>query len=269
MELVYNILSEEAAAKTLEKLTSVPFSTYFSTDEQKYEYTEDMIEDIAARHGHLPPHYENWNFIYTHITTSANHCESFTRNGVMDLVQSYSCPDSELRTFLDSHGIIIDLLQKQLQYQHRIYDISYTYGEHIDLFSGSEKSLCRAIARKFFFDFTSCGFLSVWDKHPYGGRVHVRPEILQNIDDLLRTNLSDEWASTHLPYEIIIRIKGDKILYDSDADQSEKEKDIHYLVMAYNKALGDVSETTVLLKDHVSIPASDIVDIKPLTYWKL
>lgn len=269
MSLSFNILSVADAQTTLELLTGVPYSIYYEHEGQ-FEYADDLIADIAKRCGHLPPHYQEWDFIYTHITTSSTHCDSFRRHGIMDLVQSYSCPDSELRSFLDSNGLFIDLSQKQLLYKDKSYDISYTYGEHVACSSfESERMLCRAIGRKFFFDFASCGFLSVWDKHPYGGRVHTRPEILQNIDDLLSTNFSAEWESTHKPYEVVARVKGSKILYDGDPGHSNEENDISYLAKAYYKALGDPSETVLILRDHVSIPPTDIIDIKPLSYWKL
>lgn len=44
-----------------------------------------------------------------------------------------------------------------------------------------------------FYDYTACGFLSVWERSPYGGQVHCRPEILWDIDNLLRLDLSGEW----------------------------------------------------------------------------
>ena len=124
-----------------------------------------------------------------------------------------------------------------------------------------------AIGKKFYYDFTTCGFLSVWNGNPYGGYVHWRPEILSDIDDLLNSTLSHEWRVTHEPYEIVVAISGTDIVYNGDDRQSSKDKIMNYLTKAYTTAFGSPSEEIVLLKNGVQIPPDRIIDIKPLNYW--
>ena len=127
---------------------------------------------------------------------------------------------------------------------------------------------CWAIGRKFYFDYTTCGFLSVWERSPYGGQVHRRPEIIMNIGNLLGLILSREWMSIHSPYEIVAKVSGEKVIYDSDDDQSDEDKVLNYLTKAYLTAFGESRENTLLLKNHIQIPPIDILEIKPMEYWK-
>ena len=266
-EMIYDIRTSEKALQTLINLTGVPISIWqnYIYREQEYEYIDDLVADVINSYGYWPKSYKDFEFICFHVTTSANRCESFRKYGILDLQESYTCNESELRLFLENHGIYIDLDESILTYQGKEFDISY------DLYTSRRKEQynCRAIGRKFYYDYTICGFLSVWERSPYGGQVHRRPEILMNIDNLLGLNLSQEWALTHSPYEIIAKVNGTEIVYDGDEDESDTEKVLHYLTKAYLAAFGDTTEVVLLMKNHVQIPTSDILQIKPLTHWKI
>ena len=230
----------------------------------KYNYDDDLVEDVINKYGHFPANFETWTFIYFHITTSANACASFRKYGILDLKNSYLCAESELREFLDNKGISIDIERCTLRYKNRIYDISY--GRCPSEFD-KDAYACWCIGRKFYYDYTTCGFLSVWDRSPYGGYVHWRPEILCDIDRLLGLTLSQEWHLEHKPYEIVAAIQGTDIVYDGDDWCSDKEKMLNYLTRAYNTAFGCPSEEIVLLKNNIQVPPNRIIEISPLRYW--
>lgn len=120
---------------------------------------------------------------------------------------------------------------------------------------------------KFYYDYTSCGFLSIWEKSAYGGNVHQRPEILNNIDEVLGLNLSQEWYLTHKPYEIVAAVYGNEIVYDGYDDYCDRDKIVNYLTRAYNTAFGASVEDILLLKNHVQVPPHRILEINPITYW--
>lgn len=107
----------------------------------------------------------------------------------------------------------------------------------------------------------------MWERSPYWGEVHRRPEIPSDIDDLLNTHLSDEWERTHEPFEVVAKVDRHEICYFSDDDQSDEEKVMAYVVMAYNAALNGLSEEILLMKNGVQIPPEDILEIKPLACW--
>lgn len=93
---------------------------------------------------------------------------------------SYLCPKSELRQFLDAHNITIDLSKHFLSYAGNKYDIEFGSCPK----SNTKEFCCWSVGRKFYYDFSICGFLSIWDISPYGGLVHARPEVLMNLDKI-------------------------------------------------------------------------------------
>lgn len=265
-DMIYDIRTTEYAKQTLINLTGVPIPTWkqFLGQERQYKYTDDLVADVIKSHGYLPRSYREFVFVYFHVTTSANKCASFRKHGILDLKQSYSCQDSELREFFEKHDIHIDLNEQILTYCGQEFDI--TFG---DCPRQETKAYKRwSIGRKFYYDYTTCGFLSVWERNPYGGQVHRRPEILMDIDNLLGLNLSHEWMLTHDSYEIVAKVSGDKIVYDGDDNQSDEHKVLNYLTKVYFTAFYEPTEEVLLIKNHVQIPPLDILDIKSMKHWK-
>lgn len=218
-----------------------------------------MDNGDKSYYGKFPPHYENWTFVFSHITTSANGCRSIKENGILDLVETYKNTESELRTFLDSHGVYIDLTAKTLEYDRNRYDISYrtpTYEEEI------VKSI---LGLKLWKKYVINVFLVNNDPDiVYRGDVHERPEILRDIDNILGTTFVKEWTSTHTPYEIIAITSGENIVYDNCPEDEEDLRDMIYLQEAYDIACGNKSQHAVELKEHIQIPPSQIRDIHSL-----
>lgn len=263
---LYDIRTSANALSTLVNFTQVvsPIWERYISRERDYQYLEGLVEDVICKHGSFPENYEKWIFTYFHVTTSANECASIKKHGLLDLKNSYRCADSELRIFLDNKGIEIDTDNCTLKYKGEKYDISY--GRCPSSFDKVAHS-CWAIGRKFYYDYTTCGFLSVWDLSPYGGYVHCRPEILSDIDNLLNLTLSQEWHVSHDPYEVVALVQGTDIVYDGENEQSNKDKILNYLTKAYNTAFGSPHEEIILLKNHIQVPPHNIVDINPLSCW--
>ena len=62
-------------------------------------YTDDLVEDVINTYGQIPKNYSD--FVYFHVTTSANDCASIKKYGILDLKQAYLCKEAEIRIFLD------------------------------------------------------------------------------------------------------------------------------------------------------------------------
>lgn len=265
---IYDIRTSENAMSTLVNFTGVvpPIWEKNMSKRNQFKYDEELVEYVIDNYGHYPPDYEKWLFIYFHVTTSANRCRSFEKHGIMDLRESYASSDSELRQFLDSRGIKINIDERTLTFRGQSYDISYNRSAPRH---GSLEHACWSIGRKFYFDYTTCGFLSVWERSPYGGYVHWRPEILFNIDELLGTSLSNEWRVSHDPYEIVAAVKGTDIVYDGFDDYNSREKIVYYLTKAYNTAFGSPHEEILLLRNRIRVPPNRILEINPITYWQI
>lgn len=264
-KMIYDIRNSTNAQQTLVSLTGVPLSIWEQNvgREREFQYSDDLVEYVVSSYGKLPENYRDFHFVYFHITTSANGCASFRKHGILDLPNSYLCADSELRVFLENHNIYIDLQHEVLRYGEKTFNIHYGCCPRQD----TEEYHCWSVGRKFYYDFTTCGFLSVWKMSPYGGQVHHRPEILMDIDNLLQTDLSQEWANTHIAYEVVAQIKGSNIVYGGDDDSEEKDKVLSYLTSAYYVAFGSPSEKILLVRNNVHIPPTDILEIKQLEYW--
>lgn len=177
---------------------------------------------------------------------------------------SYLCPKSELRQFLDAHNITIDLSKHFLSYAGNKYDIEFGSCPK----SNTKEFCCWSVGRKFYYDFSICGFLSIWDISPYGGLVHARPEVLMNLDKLLNLSLSREWTNTHTPYQVTAKAPGDMIIYDGDDGRNDTEKVIYYLTKAYDTAFGAPREEILLIKNDLQIPPQNIIDISPFVHWQ-
>lgn len=67
------------------------------------------------------------------------------------------------------------------------------------------------------------------------------------MDELLNTDLAAEWVTTHTPYEIVVRVSAEKIVYDGRNSDSEQEKVMNYLMKAYWCSFSDM-ENVILLK---------------------
>lgn len=222
----YDIRTSKNACRTLVRLSGVDISTWekYVGHEREYRYTDDLVEDVIKTYEQFPRNYRDFNFIYFHVTTSANKCIAIRKYGILDLKQAYRCEESEFRVFLDQHGVFIDLANGLLTCKGRTYDISCNSG--------------------------TCP--RTGGKNTYAGQVHYRPEILWDIDNLLRLNLSGEWEQSHFPYEITAQVKGSDIVFDGDEDQSDKDKVLMYLTMAYDTAFGEPFEHALLIKNRRS-----------------
>lgn len=266
--MIYDIRTSECAKRTLVNLTNVPICVWqkYLGKENQYDYDDYMVKEVIDSFGCIPNNYKDFKFIYFHVTTSNNECLSFKKHGILDLKQSYMCQDSELRNFLEENNIRINLNERTLVYNDKIFDISYrsSFSAHED----TKEHRCWSIGRKFYYDYATCGFLSVCDKEPYQGQVHHRPEILMNIDNLLDLRLSQEWAKTHIPYEVVAKVNGENIVYSGDDKNSDEEKVLHYLTKAFRTAFYESNEEILLIKNSIQIPPDDIIEIKPLECWK-
>lgn len=262
--MIYDIRTSESAQQTLTNITGVQIKVWeqYIDRECEYECTNDFLENVIKAHGHFPHSYRDFEFIFFHVTTSANGCASYCKHGILDLKQAYLCHDSELRKFLEEHDIYIDLEEQLLTYCGESFDI--TFGDCPEPYT--EAHNCWSIGRKFYFDYTICGFLSVQEQHPYSGQVHHRPEILMDIDNLLKTTLSQEWRLTHDPYEIVAKVNGEKIVYNGDDNRSDSEKVLNYLTKAYRTSFDKMSQNILYIKNHVQIPYLDILCINPIEH---
>lgn len=270
-KLLFDIRDEEKAAKTLERLTGVN-ATYWYIERIKnngrYDYTDadkDIERIISRNKGHYPQLCD-LELVITHLTTSNNGCRSILDVGIIDLKKAYTNTRSELRRFLEQHGIEIRLDACCLKYNEKYYDISY---EECPWDNESEEYAAWSVGRKFYYDFTVCGFLSINSKRPYSGMVHRRPEILWDIDKLLCTNLQTEWVRIYKSYEVVFKIPVLDTIYNGRDTESEQEMIMHYLLDAYMCISSGPDTEEILCKNGIEVCPNQILECNRFTMWDI
>lgn len=264
--MIYDIRTKEKAIMTIEDITGIPWYEWVKNTNRlrDYYYEDEFIDIILQEHNARLPDFNQVSFVFSHITTSSNACDSIKTSGLLDLCDTYRNSQSELRRFLDSHNIFIDIDRGILKYYDKEYDVSFNRNAPSPRSNTiEERAWC--IGRKLYFDFTICGFLSINPDNPYGGNVHLVPEIIWDVDNLLKIELREDWIKETRAYEVVARVEGDNVVID--AEGSDREQMISYILNAYHQAWEYESENIILLKNNVSIPSRDILEVNEFNLW--
>lgn len=268
--MLYDIRDKFRAAKTLEDLTGVSEEQWLMEEKENinridYSNEEEDIEGIIkANDGHYPK-LSDIELVVTHVTTSSNECQSVKDNGLLDLKKSYQLISSDLRKFLDSNGVEIQLDTCKLKYKGSDYDISYSI--HAPKDERSKEYAAWSVGRRFYFDYTLCGFLSINNRDVYGGLVHHRPEVLFDIDNLLDTDLQNQWIRTHDAYEVSFIIPEHDCVYNVYDEDDEQDRVMYYLTDAYHCISTGPKTIDILCKNGVYVPPRKILECKRFYQW--
>lgn len=254
----YDISTIENCYQTMQRMTDFPywediFKIYAyqyidEPDRMRKEIMESkniQIKDIDTK---------DINFILLHVTTSADKCNGIRKNGLHDLIWTYE-HDTELRRFLDENNIYINIEKKIISVDGTEYDLPNNIYE-----SGG-------VGYKLFGDPYVCGCFQ-WEKNsPYGGQVHVRAEIIYNINKLVKgKNLEYEWFKTHKPYTIKFTVPYEKMMIALNTSMKDKKEAILQTMFAY--AFNTVfyhrfsSDYIGILNYGEYVPAKDIISIE-------
>ena len=267
--MYFDIRSVDAAIKTLERLTGVErkiweFERIKNSARKDFSSMDKDIKKVIEKNNGKLPKLSNIEFVIVHITTSKNKCSTILEKGIVDLRKAYENTDGELRAFLEQKGVEIFINEKKLKYREKTYEI---YGDDCPNDSESEEYKAWSIGHRFYYDFTVCGFLSINKKDVYGGNIHLRPEILYDIDMLLRTDFSNEWRDTHMAYEVVFKVSSKNVIYDGCDMLDEYEKVIAYLSIAYMCACKGPRTEEVLCVNNIEISPKQIIECNEFTAW--
>lgn len=264
----YDIRTPDLARHTLSNITGIP--EYFWLYEKNISdgnIDSEYIRNIIQKYNGNLPSFENLYFIISHITTSTDGCAYILENGLTDLKSAYLNVNSELRKFLDVNNINIILDYSCLIYNGEYYSIEYE-GYDCPWDQDGIEYKGWSVGRKFYYDNGLCGFFSINPKDIYGGNVHKNPEIINDIDNLLGTDLSFEWKNNHSPYEVVFKIpSSDLELYEHQNDTND-EKLITLLMMAFSEMLYGPSENLAQCKPDAKIMPDQIIEILPFNKWQ-
>ena len=193
------------------------------------------------------------NFVLYHVTTSAEDCNGIKIDGLHDLVWSYK-HDTELRKFLYKYNIDIDIDNRKIVVN------GDEYGMQNDIKQAG------GVGYKFFDDPYVCGCFQLNKSDPYGGLVHIRPEIIYNINQIMKgNNLEFAWMETHKPYIVKFTVPYRKMMIALNMSMRDKKEPI--LQTMFNYAFNTVfyndfsSDYIGILNRPEYVPAEEIISI--------
>ncbi len=128
-----------------------------------------------------------------HYTSNFDQCQSIKKFGLRDLQFALS-HNTPLNNFLNTFGINFNIEKKSMIANGNEYNIEYV--------NYRADNPVTHIARKIYYDNQVSCFFYIEDINDYLGCVHLRPEILYNIDELLKTDLSRKWYKSCKGYGI-------------------------------------------------------------------
>ena len=261
--MLYDIRTIERAKRTLERITNIPFSVWEEEPQIIHNTDEHILHVINKHHEKLVP-FNTYKLVFDHLTSSSNCCESIRQYGLQELPDVYANDQSELRIFLDKHGIKIFIDESVLLYGNKKFDISYRVSS---LFLSDDEKAASRIGYRLYKDKCICGFLSLEKARPYMTRVDEKPEILLDISELINLNIADEWKYTHKKYVITSIIDSSCIIPDCDRGTPESQITLNYAALAFWNCFEE-NERVLLCKDGICIPPTDIIDVRPFSVWR-
>lgn len=223
--------------------------TYFNLDEQKIMDREIFLA--------------SW-----HVTTNDDECESIKKYGLRNLQEAIKL-DTTLSRFLKELGVNINIDDKKLFYQDKTYDLSKDYK---GFYLTDEEEKISSVRRKIYKDHQINGFFYSEDPLDYDGDVNIRPEILQNIAQLINFDeieMNKKWGKRTQCFVIKFIAHLDKYEdytfkdsdYEGESDNSYKVRWVikKCLNILFNYANGHTtSDIYSYLKSDVIIPYEDM-----------
>jgi len=125
----------------------------------------------------------NLQYKVFHVTSNWNECAEIKAGGIKNLQEVLS-EKNELTTLLSKYGVEFDIDNKNLITGNKTIDIDYDKFRGRFGFSSYEKKIER-VAHKIFYDFQVNGFFRIVIYLGMEQKIHIRPEFLYNLTELL------------------------------------------------------------------------------------
>lgn len=255
--MIYDISLIENCYKTMQELTDFQYwedifkiYSYRYIDEPDRMRKEIMnskniqIKDIVE---------DDIIFVLMQVTKSSEECIGIRKDGLHDLVWTYK-HDTELRKFLDKYNINIDIDNRKIVVNGDEYELQ------------NDIKQAGGVGYKFFDDPYVCGCFQLNKSVPYGGQVHIRPEIIYNINQIMKgKNLEFAWMETHKPYIVKFTVPYRKMMIALNTSIKDKKESI--LQTMFNYAFNTVfyndfsSDYIGILNRSEYVPTEDIISI--------
>lgn len=269
--MVFDITSKESALKFLVEFLSITpeeiqrFIRKNTDNSRGIDTTKVSFENLTSSFClHLPlKNISTMEAKIIHIATNNDKCSSIYEFGLGGIQHALS-HDTPLSLFLGKERFFFDIEKEILYFNSQAINISYDVNI-CDLCHTNE------IARKIYYDNFLNGFFRIKRPSSYGGCVHLRPEILKTMDNVLKTKLCEKWENDSTCYEIIFTtpLSNLVILEKDQLGLTMEEKSLEIAKYLVQNALDVVSsldndEIFAYVLPSYSIKKANIISIKIL-----
>ncbi|MEK3976215.1 hypothetical protein [Psychrobacillus sp. FSL K6-1267] len=240
-----------------EELSCDDFLAYFSINESNLSTVDFLVTSL-------------------HVTTNDDECKSLNEIGLVNSIDAVTL-NTPFNRHLKKHGIDIDLKMGEIKYNKQ----TYTFGQKFEGWSQSEeRRLLEHIAYKFYCDRQINGFFCTDNALSYGGNVNRRPELMNNIANLLNYNkLVEDWSNNSnnkcyvIKFAIPLSTYSVESFTNTTTFDNFKEKDIDLLkkktiidyslsnIYNYVNHQGYVCERLSFLQPDSRVKSSDFIGI--------
>lgn len=270
MRIIFDVTNCESSLKFLEKFLQIDSNKIYDfIKANKEDYNiHDFIEINKIDINKL--NLEEVQVVVLHVTSNNDNCEAIKKYGLLNLQQTLTM-DTPLKKYLSNYNIEFDISNNIMWVKGEAHEVKYD--RNSDEFDNCKKKL-NDVARKIYFDYQINGFLSVQDYKGYGGRVHKRPEFLNNLKKIFKGGevLESNWVECCKHYIIRFKVPIDQFayytfysdMYDYKEDYETKEElktwlidKAMYVIWSYYYYNNGPSEFVAYMKPEVNIPFSN------------
>ncbi|WP_171309597.1 hypothetical protein [Enterococcus cecorum] len=221
---------------------------------------------------------EDLKIMAFHVVGALDECKEIKSNGLMNL-QMVLSGNTSFNRLLNKAGITFQIKSKTLECDGMIYDIDYEKYRYSHFLSETDKKLSN-IAHRVYYDFCINGFLANDDVLNYGTDIHERPEFLMTLAKLFpqASKLESYWRNKSKSYKVDFWVTVDQVHrfnfeLDEDRDppyegwtelNDELKLKKWMLSHAIDRAVNGLGEQFLYVRDDVSIPPNQIVEVNLL-----
>ncbi|QGH20224.1 hypothetical protein [Clostridium butyricum] len=273
MEYIFDITNFETALSFLCNYLAINEEQVinFITSNSKDYDIEEFIDEFSINIDSLD--IDNVKAVVIHTTTNNDECNTIKKYGLLNLQQAVTV-NTPLKLYLKRWKIVFDIENKTMWLNDKLFDI--TYNNRNNPYHADYDEALQDIARKLYFDFQINGFFCTEDVREYGGRVHERPEFLNNLSEKFKHKpIEDKWKENSKCYLIKFSSMLDyftHFTFYKDKDEYLEDFNTKVILKRWliNKALyviwnnlhfGGNPEIIAYMKPEVIIPYSDILEI--------
>jgi hypothetical protein len=246
MNVLFDITTFDETMKTLKQVFGIDDGFILEYIKRENSTCVDFLNYLSVDKGS----FSELEFIVTsfHVTTNDDDCKSLKEIGLVNTMEAISL-DTPFKKHLDKHGILVNLQDGVIEHRGE----KYVFGKSFNGYSNNEeKNLLEHIAFKLYCDRQVNGFFCTENALTYGGRVNKRPELMNNLANLLNYNeLVEDWVRNKKLKCYVIKFAIPLSQYSVESFGNIHSTLDNQIEIDLSKKLGMIHLALANVKDHV------------------